>query len=50
MYNKIYDFCKVRNEEHISNSANTPTQESNFNKLIESEGIPYEMINSLHQE
>jgi hypothetical protein len=45
MYNKIYDFCKVRNEGNIfSNSTNNPTPRVQFLiNLLESEGIPYEL-------
>lgn len=45
MYNKIYDFCKVRNEGNIfSNNSTTPTPRVKFlMDLLDSEGIEYEL-------
>jgi len=45
MYNKIYDFCKVRNEGTIyDNNSQTPPPRVQFlMELLESEGIKYEL-------
>jgi len=45
MYNKIYDFCKVRNEGTIyDNSSQTPPPRVQFlMELLDSEGIKYEL-------
>lgn len=54
MYNKIYDFCKVRNLGNIyKNDPNTPTPRVRFlMDLLDSEGISYELdkfpINRFH--
>jgi hypothetical protein len=45
MYNKIYDFCKVRNIGNVyQNDANEPTPRVKFlMNLLDSEGIKYEL-------
>lgn len=45
MYNKIYDFCKVRNFGNVfSNDPNEPTPRVKYlMSLLESEGIDYEL-------
>lgn len=45
MYNKIYDFCKVRNEGTIydNHSQNPPPRVKFLMELLESEGITYEL-------
>ena len=45
MYNKIYDFCKVRNEGTIyDNNSQTPPPRVQFlMELLDSEGIKYEL-------
>lgn len=44
MYNKIYDFCKVRNLGSVYSNTNTPTPRVQFlMQLLESEGINYEL-------
>ncbi len=45
MYNKIYDFCKVRNEGTIydNNSQNPPPRVQFLMNLLDSEGIKYEL-------
>jgi hypothetical protein len=43
MYNKIYDFCKVRNEETYFQIVPILHQGPILNKLIGIEGIPYEL-------
>jgi hypothetical protein len=43
MYNKIYDFCKVRNEGNIFSNSAILTPSPILNKLIGIEGIPYEL-------
>lgn len=45
MYNKIYDFCKVRNKGNVFyNSPDTPTPRVNFLlSLLQKEGINYEL-------
>jgi len=45
MYNKIYDFCKVRNKGSVySNDPNEPTPRVKFlMDLLDSEGIDYEL-------
>jgi hypothetical protein len=45
MYNKIYDFCKVRNEGTIyDNNSQTPPPRVQFlMELLDSEGIAYEL-------
>jgi hypothetical protein len=44
IYNKIYDFCKVRNLGSIFKNTDSPTPRVEFllNLLVE-EGIPYEL-------
>jgi len=42
MYNKIYDFCKVRNLGGTYSNSNEPTPRVQFlMQLLESEGIKY---------
>lgn len=44
IYNRIYDFCKVRNIGSIYNNTDTPTPRVEFlMQLLEEEGIPYEL-------
>ena len=44
MYNKIYDFCKVRNLGGTYSNSNEPTPRVQFlMQLLESEGINYEL-------
>ena len=44
MYNKIYDFCKVRNLGGTYSNSNEPTPRVQFlMQLLESEGIDYEL-------
>ena len=44
MYNKIYDFCKVRNLGGTYSNGNEPTPRVQFlMQLLESEGIDYEL-------
>ena len=44
MYNKIYDFCKVRNLGGTYSNSNEPTPRVEFlMQLLESEGIDYEL-------
>ena len=44
MYNKIYDYCKVRNEGNIFQNSNIPTPRAQFLiDLIQSEGIDFEL-------
>jgi len=44
MYNKIYDFCKVRNFGGTYSNSNEPTPRVKFlMQLLESEGIDYEL-------
>jgi len=44
MYNKIYDFCKVRNFGGTYSNSNEPTPRVQFlMQLLESEGINYEL-------
>jgi len=44
MYNKIYDFCKVRNFGGTYSNSNEPTPRVQFlMQLLESEGIDYEL-------
>jgi len=44
MYNKIYDFCKVRNLGGTYSNSNEPTPRVQFlMQLLESEGIKYEL-------
>ena len=44
MYNKIYDFCKVRNFGGTYSNSNEPTPRVEFLiQLLESEGIDYEL-------
>jgi hypothetical protein len=44
MYNKIYDFCKVRNEETYFQIVPILLHQGPIlNKLIGIEGIPYEL-------
>ena len=44
MYNKIYDFCKVRNKGNIYQNDNNPTPRVQFlMNLLDSEGISYEL-------
>jgi hypothetical protein len=44
MYNKIYDFCKVRNFGGTYSNTNEPTPRVQFlMRLLESEGINYEL-------
>jgi hypothetical protein len=44
MYNKIYDFCKVRNIGGTYSNSNEPTPRVQFlMQLLESEGIDYEL-------
>lgn len=44
MYDKIYDFCKIRNKGNALENTNKPTPRVNFLMgLLESEGISYEL-------
>jgi hypothetical protein len=44
MYNKIYDFCKVRNFGSVYSNGDKPTPRVEFlMQLLESEGIDYEL-------
>jgi len=44
MYNKIYDFCKVRNFGSVYSNGDKPTPRVQFlMQLLESEGIDYEL-------
>ena len=44
MYNKIYDFCKVRNKGSIYQNDNNPTPRVQFlMNLLDNEGISYEL-------
>jgi len=44
MYNKIYDFCKVRNKGTIYQNDNNPTPRVQFlMNLLDNEGISYEL-------
>jgi len=44
MYNKIYDFCKVRNLGSVYSNTDEPTPRVKFiTDLLESEGIDYEL-------
>jgi hypothetical protein len=44
MYNKIYDFCKVRNKGGVYSNTHEPTPRVQFIlNLLESEGIEYEL-------
>jgi hypothetical protein len=44
MYNKIYDFCKVRNLGGTYSNSNEPTPRVEFlMQILESEGIDYEL-------
>jgi len=44
MYNKIYDFCKVRNLGSVYSNGDEPTPRVKFiTGLLESEGIDYEL-------
>lgn len=44
MYNKIYDFCKVRNFGGVYSNGNKPTPRVQFlMQLLDSEGINYEL-------
>ena len=44
MYNKIYDFCKVRNKGSIYQNDNNPTPRVHFlMNLLDNEGISYEL-------
>jgi hypothetical protein len=44
MYDKIYDFCKLRNKGNALENTNKPTPRVNFLMgLLESEGISYEL-------
>ena len=44
MYNKIYDFCKVRNFGGVYSNGDKPTPRVQFlMQLLESEGIDYEL-------
>ena len=44
MYNKIYDFCKVRNKGSIYQNDNNPTPRVQFlMNLLDNEGIYYEL-------
>ena len=42
MYNKVYDFCKVRNEGNVYKNGDEPTPRLKFlMSLLDSEGIEY---------
>jgi len=44
MYNKIYDFCKIRNFGSVYSNGDKPTPRVQFlMQLLESEGIEYEL-------
>jgi len=44
MYNKIYDFCKIRNKGTVYQNTDVPTPRVKFIlELLESEGIDYEL-------
>jgi hypothetical protein len=44
IYNKIYDFCKVRNKGNCFNNGSEPTPRVKFiMELLDSEGIEYEL-------
>lgn len=44
MYNKIYDFCKIRNSGGVYQNTNQPTPRVSFIlNLLKSEGIEYEL-------
>ena len=44
MYNKVYDFCKVRNEGNVYKNGDEPTPRLKFlMSLLDSEGIEYKL-------
>lgn len=51
MYNKVYDFCKVRNEGNVYKNGDEPTPRLKFlMSLLDSEGIEYKLDTYTYRE